>query len=180
MKEYQKKCVVCGKIFTAHKSHAKCCSSTCRVYLSRNVNNATFIENCSTNNVNFIENCNVNNVNNATSIHVNSIDELVNKIKQEIREGKAINGNDIVQLNENEYFIRPDYMPEEIIYGNELLKKFGYIEKSEIDRVNEIKNKDNIDIHIFESLTMKGKIYYFLYMNDINHNRYLELYKESA
>lgn len=32
---YEKVCVVCGKHFTAKRSHAKCCSSTCRTILHK-------------------------------------------------------------------------------------------------------------------------------------------------
>lgn len=34
MKSYTFYCVICGDQFTAHKKHARCCSSECRVVLS--------------------------------------------------------------------------------------------------------------------------------------------------
>jgi hypothetical protein len=39
---YKKVCVVCGKHFTARRSNAKCCSSTCRVTLSRSAKEVVF------------------------------------------------------------------------------------------------------------------------------------------
>lgn len=42
---HDKKCMVCEKAFTAHKSHAKCCSEQCRTALkyARNAPSKTFI-----------------------------------------------------------------------------------------------------------------------------------------
>ncbi|MCF6242511.1 MAG: hypothetical protein L3J74_14325 [Bacteroidales bacterium] len=62
---YQKTCFFCGREFIAHKSHAKFCSSTCRVksHRQQNVNNVTKY------NVNTM----YRNINNVTQIDANTM-----------------------------------------------------------------------------------------------------------